>query len=213
REGVWAVWIEQKGGLDTGSDKFLVDLVDLSDGVSYSEAIAYRVRRWSNYLNGMEALNMEPGLPGKKAPLLMADDNEGDCLLMAEALKTNHSETPLETVPSGEALLDYLYRRGKFAHSGPAPSLILLDLNMPGIGGREALKIIKSDASLRKIPVVILTSSKAKEDVSMGYESGVNSYITKPTTFGELVGVVKAIQGYWLDTVELPSETRSRNWA
>jgi CheY-like chemotaxis protein len=205
KEGIWAIWIEQKSGFDTGADKFLVDLVDLSDGVSYAGAIGYRVQRWLKHSRNRATLNGEIGPKGEKAPILMADDNEGDCLLIAEALKFNRVENRLVTVPNGEGLLDYLYRRGKHAHSGPKPCFILLDLNMPGIDGREALKIIKKDESLCKIPVVILSSSRAKEDVAAGYENGVNSYITKPTTFGELVEVIKAIQGYWLDTVELPA--------
>jgi CheY-like chemotaxis protein len=212
-DGVWAIWIEQKGGLDTRSDKFLVDLVDLSDGVSYAGAIGYRVQRWLHHSRNRAALNRETGSNGMKAPILMADDNKGDCLLIAEALKFNRVENTLVTVPHGGELLDYLYRRGKYAHSGSKPCFILLDLNMPGIDGREALKIIKKDESLCKIPVVILSSSRAKEDVTAGYENGVNSYITKPTTFEELVEVMKTVQGYWLDTVELPAETKFQNWS
>ena len=106
----------------------------------------------------------------------------------------------------GEELLDYLRRRGKYADpkESPRPGLVLLDLNMPRKDGREALREIKSDPKLRDIPVVVLTTSKAEEDIARSYNLGVNSYITKPVKFSALVEVMKALGKYWFEIVELP---------
>jgi len=106
----------------------------------------------------------------------------------------------------GEELMDYLCRRGKFSdpESAPRPGLILLDLNMPKKDGREALKEIKSDPDLKQIPIVVLTTSKADEDIYRSYNLGVNSYITKPVSFEGLVEVMKALSLYWFEIVRLP---------
>ena len=102
--------------------------------------------------------------------------------------------------------MDYLHRRGRYAAQGesPRPGLILLDLNMPRKDGREALEEIKADSVLRRIPVVVLTTSKAEEDILRSYDLGVNAYITKPVTFESLVGVMKVLGKFWLEIVELP---------
>lgn len=138
--------------------------------------------------------------------ILMADDDPDDRLLTEQALQESRLANPVFFVEDGEELMDYLYRRGKFSepHAAPRPGLILLDLNMPRKDGREALAEIKSDPSLRSIPVVVLTTSKADEDVLRSYNLGASSYITKPVTFDALVEVVGALGRYWFELVELP---------
>lgn len=138
--------------------------------------------------------------------ILMADDDPDDRMLAKEALAENKLANDLYFVENGEELLDYLYQRGKFnSENAPRPGLILLDLNMPKMDGREALKEIKMDTKLRKIPVIVLTTSKAEEDIIRTYELGVNSFITKPVTFDELVEVTRQIGRYWFGIVELPN--------
>jgi CheY-like chemotaxis protein len=141
--------------------------------------------------------------PGTLAPILMADDDGDDKMMAEKALKENRVANPLVTVADGEELLQYLRRQGPFKNSAK-PCFVLLDLNMPKVDGREALKVIKSDPDLRKIPVVILTTSQAEEDILKGYNLGANSYITKPVTFEGLVKVMSTLKNYWLEIVELP---------
>lgn len=138
--------------------------------------------------------------------ILMAEDDEDDCLLAQEALAESRLANNLHIVPDGEQLMNYLYHRGKYSdiNISPRPGLILLDLNMPKKDGREALKQIKADANLRQIPIVILTTSKAEEDIYRSYDLGANSFITKPVTFSGLVEVMKTIGKYWFEIVELP---------
>ena len=142
------------------------------------------------------------------APILMAEDDLDDRLLARRALNENYVANPLITVNNGEELLDYLYQKGKFSDpaTSPKPCFILLDLNMPKMDGREALKIIKEDETLKGIPIVVMTTSKAEEDIFESYNEGANSYITKPITFAGLVKVIKALKNYWLEIVQLPSE-------
>ncbi len=138
--------------------------------------------------------------------ILMADDDDDDCMLAREALIESRLANELHIVNDGEELMDYLYHRGQYAlesHS-PRPGLILLDLNMPKKDGREALKEIKADPHLRKIPIVVLTTSKAEEDIYRSYDLGANSFIIKPVTFAALVEVMKTIGKYWFEIVELP---------
>jgi CheY-like chemotaxis protein len=142
-------------------------------------------------------------LAGTFAPILIADDDGDDKMMVAKALKENRVGNPLVTVADGEELLQYLRRQGRFEEA-IRPCFVLLDLNMPRIDGREALKIIKSDPDLKKIPIVILTTSKAEEDILKGYNLGANSYITKPVTFEGLVKVMNSLKNYWLEIVELP---------
>lgn len=143
----------------------------------------------------------------KKLPLtiLLAEDDPDDRLLVKEAFEENHLLNPLEMVENGEELMDYLYKRGQFAETAVRPSLILLDLNMPRKSGIEALQEIKSDASLRTIPVIVLTTSKAEEDILRTYDLGVNSFVVKPVTFESLVELVKQLGKYWFQLVELPA--------
>lgn len=138
--------------------------------------------------------------------ILMADDDEDDYMLAREALAESRLANDLHLVRDGEDLMDYLYRRGKYIeiHTSPRPGLILLDLNMPRKDGREALREIKADPHLRQIPIVVLTTSKAEEDIYRSYELGANSFITKPVTFAALVEVMKTIGKYWFEIVELP---------
>ena len=140
--------------------------------------------------------------------ILLADDDLDDCLLTQEALAESRLVNTLYTVHDGEALLDYLHRRGAYAASGaaPRPGVILLDLNMPKLGGREALERIKSDPELRRIPIVVLTTSRAEEDVYRSYDLGASSYISKPVTFDGLVAVMRGLGTYWFEIVELPPE-------
>jgi len=109
-------------------------------------------------------------------------------------------------VHDGEALLDYLHRRGAYAAPGaaPWPGVILLDLNMPKLGGREALERIKGDPELRRIPVVVLTTSRTEEDIYRSYDVGANAFISKPVTFEGLVAVMRSLGTYWFEIVELP---------
>ncbi|MDZ8227675.1 MULTISPECIES: response regulator [unclassified Nostoc] len=139
--------------------------------------------------------------------ILMADDDEDDCILVREALAESQLPIELYIVSNGEQLMDYLYHRGGYANNSiPHPDLILLDLNMPRIGGLEALKEIKTDPQLRQIPVVILSTSRREEDIYNTYNLGANSFITKPVTFASLVEVMKTLVKYWFEIVKLPLE-------
>ena len=141
--------------------------------------------------------------------ILMADDDEDDCMLAREALAESRLANALYLVRDGEELMDYLHQRGKYTDRdlAPRPGLILLDLNMPKKDGREALREIKTDPQLKHIPIVVLTTSKAEEDIYRSYELGANSYITKPVTFASLVEVMRTIGKYWFEIVELPLES------
>ena len=142
----------------------------------------------------------------KPLTILMADDDADDRMLTKDALQESRVLNELRFVEDGEELMDYLHRRGKFAppNNAPRPGLILLDLNMPRKDGREALKEIKAEPVLRSIPVIVLTTSKAEEDIYRTYDLGVNSFITKPVNFESLVAVMKALGKYWFEIVELP---------
>lgn len=138
--------------------------------------------------------------------ILMAEDDADDRLMTREAFQECRLNNPLQFVVDGEDLMDYLHRRGQYADEAryPMPGLILLDLNMPRKDGREALREIKSDPALRDIPVVVLTTSKAEEDVANCYSDGANSFITKPVSFAALIEVVQTLGKYWLQIVDLP---------
>ena len=142
--------------------------------------------------------------------ILMADDDRDDCALIKEAFVENKLETDLRFVENGEDLLDYLRHRSRYAESNlsPRPCLILLDLNMPIKDGREALKEIKSDPDLRRIPIVVLSTSGEERDVLLSYDLGACSFITKPVMFAHLVELVKSLSVYWLEMVVLPPENK-----
>ncbi|MEI8342128.1 MAG: response regulator [Verrucomicrobiota bacterium] len=138
----------------------------------------------------------------------MADDDADDRRLTKDALEESRLANDLRFVENGEELLQYLRHEGKFANEevAPRPGLILLDLNMPRKDGRTALKEIKADPVLRQIPVTVLTTSKADEDIFRSYDLGVNSYIVKPVTFEALVDILQTLEKYWFEIVELPPE-------
>jgi two-component system response regulator len=136
----------------------------------------------------------------------MADDDADDRMLMKEALEENNLPHSIFFVEDGEELLDYLQTTGKFSkQTTVVPNLILLDLNMPKVDGREVLGKLKRHASLRRIPVIVLTTSSAREDIAMAYDLGVNSFICKPAHFNELVEVAREITKYWFSVVTLPA--------
>ncbi|HVE88944.1 MAG TPA: response regulator [Burkholderiaceae bacterium] len=141
------------------------------------------------------------------ATILMAEDDPDDRQMAKEAFEESGLRTDLQFVCDGVELLDYLQRRGKYGDpaASPRPSLILLDLNMPKKDGREALREIKSDTNLKQIRVVVLTTSKAEEDIFRTYDLSASSYITKPATFAGMVDMVKSLAKYWLETVQLPN--------
>ncbi len=143
--------------------------------------------------------------------ILIADDDDDDRMMAKEALEENRLANEIRFVVDGEDLTDYLKCLGKYTEPGsaPRPGLILLDLNMPRKDGREALKEIKSDPELRQIPIIVLTTSKAEEDIFRTYDLGVNSFITKPVSFTALADVMKTLAKYWFEIVELPSDHNS----
>jgi CheY-like chemotaxis protein len=143
----------------------------------------------------------------KPITILMADDDPDDRMLTRDALAESRLANNLYFVEDGEELMDYLRQQGKYAdpQSSPRPGLKRLDLNMPRTDARESLKEIKSHPNLRHIPVVVLTTSKAEEDIYRTYDLGVNSFITKPVTFDGLVEVMRALGRYWFEIVELPN--------
>jgi len=142
--------------------------------------------------------------------LLLAEDDLEDQMLVQRAFEVAEIDHSLVIVNDGEELLDCLQRRPPFEDSR-LPDLILLDLNMPKKSGRECIEEIKADQRLRHIPIIVLTSSYAGEDIVHSYDNGASSYIRKPVTFNQLVEVVKAIGGYWFSIVELPTgEQRDR---
>jgi CheY-like chemotaxis protein len=144
----------------------------------------------------------------KPITILIADDDDDDRILARDALAESRLANDLRFVCDGEELLEYLRRTGPYTDPqlSPRPGLILLDLNMPRMDGREALREIKADPDLRSIPVVVLTTSKAEEDIYKTYDLGVNSFISKPVTFEGLVEIMHGLRRYWFEIVELPPQ-------
>lgn len=142
----------------------------------------------------------------KTIDILIAEDDEEDRMLIRDALAESRLKNTIQFVEDGEQLLDYLRNEGKYADKNTysRPGLILLDLNMPRKDGREALTEIKADPALRTIPVVVLTTSKAEEDILRTYNLGVSSFITKPVNFNSLVTIMQTLKKYWFEIVELP---------
>ena len=139
--------------------------------------------------------------------ILICDDDEDDRLLTQQALEDAHISNCLKFVVDGEDMMDYLHQRGAYGGEtgkAPRPGLILLDLNMPKMDGREALRVIKGDKLLHDIPIVVLSTSSLDEDIVRSYQLGVNSFITKPVTFSGLVDAMNVLGRYWLEIVELP---------
>lgn len=145
--------------------------------------------------------------PGQPVHILMADDDPDDRMMADQAFKQYRLRNGVFFVEDGQELMDYLHHLGQYADADafPLPDLILLDLNMPRKDGREALTEIKNDTTLRRIPVVILTTSQAEEDVLRSYDLGANAYITKPVTFQELSETIRLLNIFWFELVKLPN--------
>jgi CheY-like chemotaxis protein len=139
---------------------------------------------------------------GRPVEILLVEDNPGDVRLTRESLREGKVQTRLSVVADGDAALDFLHRRGP--HAAPRPDLILLDLNLPGRSGREVLADIKADEGLRRIPVVVLTSSQAEQDIVESYNLNANCYVTKPVDLDQFMRVVRSIEDFWLTVVKLP---------
>ncbi|MDB6124593.1 MAG: response regulator receiver protein [Pedosphaera sp.] len=143
----------------------------------------------------------------KRGLILMAEDDSDDCLLAKDALAECGLQAELRFVKDGAELMDYLHHRNGFSDdNSPRPSMILLDLNMPRKDGREALREIKNDSELKRIPVVVFTTSRADTDIATTYALGASSFISKPVAFEALVNVMKSIRNYWFDIVLLPQK-------
>ena len=142
--------------------------------------------------------------------ILSAEDDLDDCLLVQEAFQESGQTSRLIFVQDGISLMQYLRRQGNYAEpsKAPRPDLILLDLNMPRKDGRESLAEIKADSELRSIPVVVLTTSNAEEDILQTYDLGGAGFITKPSSFQGLLGVVKSLSQYWFEIVELIDQNK-----
>ncbi len=146
----------------------------------------------------------------QRRTILMADDDGEDCVLVGDALRETGRSYNLHFVCNGEELFDYLRHQGEYeeGRNAPLPDLILLDLKMPRKDGRETLRELKSDPHWRHIPVVVLTTSTAGDDVKFCYDRGANSYMTKPATYRELVEILKTLTKYWFEAAELPPKKR-----
>ncbi len=144
----------------------------------------------------------------KQIEILLVEDNEGDIGLVEEVFQEAKIRNNLYVAEDGEEAMLFLHKEGKFS-GVPRPDIILLDLNLPKKDGREVLKEIKEDNALKRIPVVVLTTSKAEEDILKSYDLHANSYITKPVDFDQFIKVIKSIEDFWLDVVKLPSKDDS----
>ncbi len=150
---------------------------------------------------------MNSQIDGRPIEILLVDDNPGDLRLTAEALKDSKIESRLHTAKDGMEAMAFLRRRGKYV-GAPRPDLILLDLHMPGMNGRQVLAEIKEDSALKHIPVVILTGSREIDDIVKTYDLHANCYVTKPIDFEQFMAMVKSITNFWLTIVKLPTEER-----
>jgi len=142
----------------------------------------------------------------KAAVILLAEDDRGDQELTRRALEQGKIRNELRVVEDGEEALAYLYRRGKYKDpaTSPRPDLLLLDLNLPRVDGRQVLEKVRSDSRLRRMAVVVLTTSRQEEDVLRSYELGCNSFITKPVGMDQFIKVIQALEEYWFQIVVLP---------
>ena len=138
----------------------------------------------------------------------MCDDDPDDQLLVSDALEEARLGNPIDFTNNGKELLQYLNREGAFSHlvDEPLPGIILLDLNMPVMDGREVLSKIKQHEKFRSIPIIVLTTSKAEADIARTYDMGVNSFIMKPVSFDSLVDMIKSVTDYWFHLVSLPQK-------
>jgi CheY-like chemotaxis protein len=145
------------------------------------------------------------GTQAQPVEILLAEDNPGDAKLTRKALEQGNIINNLHVVTDGVEALEYLRQEGEYADK-PRPDLMLLDLNMPRKDGREVLEAIKTDADLRRIPVVVMTSSEAEEDIVQSYDLHANAYLTKPIDFDGFLDVVGSIEEFWLSVVKMPPE-------
>jgi CheY-like chemotaxis protein len=141
---------------------------------------------------------------GKSIDILLVEDNEGDARLAKEAMRDSKLRNTLHHVGDGEEAMEFLYQRGKHADA-PRPDLILLDLNLPRKDGRAVLEEVKTDENLKRIPVVILTTSSDEQDILRSYNLHANCYITKPIDLNQFLKVVRSIEDFWLTIVKLPN--------
>lgn len=148
---------------------------------------------------------MQPSARPRPVEILLVEDNPGDQRLTREALRDGKVLNRLHVVADGTEALRFLRREGPHG-AAPRPDLILLDLNLPGMDGREVLRQVKQDDELRRIPVVVMTSSDAERDVIATYDTGANSYVTKPVGLDEFTRVVQSVQEFWFSIVTLPPE-------
>jgi len=146
-------------------------------------------------------------------PILIADDDIDDCQMIRDALIESRLINELHFVHNGEDLLTYLHKKWESSNGNPRllPGLIFLDLNMPRMDGREVLLELKKHSYLHQIPVIILTTSQAEEDIIRSYNLGANSFITKPVEFEALVKIMRDLGRYWFEIVELPNSQRNRS--
>ncbi len=142
----------------------------------------------------------------KPVTILLVEDNEGDVGLVEEVFEEAKIRNILHVAEDGEEAMLFLHKEGPYTDV-PTPDIILLDLNLPQKDGREVLEEIKTDEHLKRIPVVVLTTSKAEEDILKSYNLHANSYITKPVDFDQFIKVIRAIEDFWLEVVRLPAET------
>jgi CheY-like chemotaxis protein len=146
---------------------------------------------------------MKSGMSGRPIEILLVEDNPGDVRLTTEALKENRVRNRVAVVENGDQALELLRRAGSFANA-PRPDLILLDLNLPGKDGREVLAEIKSDPDLKRIPVVVLTTSQSEQDITRSYNLHANAYVTKPIDLDQFIHAVQSIEDFWSTIVTLP---------
>jgi CheY-like chemotaxis protein len=152
---------------------------------------------------------MRTGNKGKPAIILLAEDDRGDQELTRRALAEGKIRNELHIVENGEEALSYLFRHGKYKDpaTSPRPDLLLLDLNLPRVDGRQVLEQIRADSKLRRMAVVVLTTSRQEEDILRSYEVGCNSFITKPVGLEQFIQVIQALEEYWFQIVVLPPKT------
>ena len=148
-------------------------------------------------------MNIKP--PGRPVEILLIEDNPGDVRLTEEAFKEGKVLNRLSVVGDGVEALEFLRRKNKYAHA-PRPDIIMLDLNLPKKDGREVLAVIKGDEKLRRIPVIVLTTSQAEQDILKAYDLNVNCYISKPVGFDAFINIVRSIENFWLTIVMLPTD-------
>lgn len=145
---------------------------------------------------------------GRSQAILIVEDNDDDFFATMRAFKKADLANPVRRCTNGDQALDYLFRRGEFSDNGkaPRPGIVLLDLNLPGTDGRQVLRVVKADPSLKKIPVVVLTTSRARQDIEKCYADGANSYIQKPVNLEGFVQAIARLKEYWLEVAILPKE-------